>query len=168
MLTKELKFSCSLAEALDFEHEEDIIDGFINRYNITRSEAKEIFEETKKWLWLASETEKDNAQNLFIDTPLAIIDEMWHNFILYTKHYHKYCIEKFQKFIHHTPTSSKIKEENRISLENNPVEAIRKKREETHSQLSYIYDKLGAETVIKWYEEFPSKYNPDRLATIKK
>ena len=168
MSTATLEINSSLANALDCDNEEDILDGFMDRYNVTRSEAKEIFHETKKWLWLASESYDEKGSGLFIDTPLMIIDEMWHNFILYTKSYHSYCMDKFKKFIHHTPTPNSIKREHRLELEIDPINAIEKQKGKTREQLSFIYDKLGAETVMKWYEELPGKYTPDVIVSLKK
>jgi hypothetical protein len=35
------------------------------------------------------------------------IDEVWHNFILFTREYNKFCESVFGKFIHHTPSTSR-------------------------------------------------------------
>lgn len=34
------------------------------------------------------------------------VDEVWHNFILFTKEYAKFCQECFGKFVHHAPNTS--------------------------------------------------------------
>lgn len=163
-----LENNISLAEALDFEHEADVIDGFMSRYNVSEQEAIEIFEETKKWLWLASKSKEEASFNLAMESPLMIIDEMWHNFILYTKHYHQFCMGKLNKFIHHIPTPSSHKEKEKLALAASPLREIERKKKKTYRQLSFIYDKLGPETVIKWYEELPSKYTPEYIQTLKK
>jgi hypothetical protein len=36
-------------------------------------------------------------------TPSIIVDYGWHEFILFTKLYERFCKEKLGKFIHHTP-----------------------------------------------------------------
>lgn len=36
-------------------------------------------------------------------TPSLLVDYAWHEFILCTRFYEKFCIEKFGKFIHHHP-----------------------------------------------------------------
>ncbi|GAB3335866.1 hypothetical protein GCM10027429_18510 [Marivirga atlantica] len=167
-LTETVNRTCSLEEALDFDNSSDVIAGFMNRYNVSEAEAEAIFEETKKWLWLAAKASEEEKFSLSIDKPLAIIDEMWHNFILHTRSYHKYCMEKFRKFIHHEPTSTKAKLAYQEKVSENPTAEIKAWKDRYQKQLAYIYDNLGAETVVKWYEELPSKYNPTYLETLKK
>jgi len=166
--TGEKNKTCTLEEALDFENGSVVIEGFMTRYNVSQEEAERIFNETKKWLWLAAKASDEEKFSLSIDKPLEIIDEMWHNFILHTKQYHKYCLEKFRKFIHHEPTPEKVKVDFQHKISVNPSTEIKEWKERYQKQLSYIYDNLGAETVIKWYEELPSKYTPAYLESLKK
>jgi hypothetical protein len=37
--------------------------------------------------------------------PSQVVDDLWHEFILYTKHYDVFCKRAFGKFMHHTPTA---------------------------------------------------------------
>ena len=160
--------SCDLETALEFENDHLIIDGFMKRYNVDLEEAASILQETKKWLWIAAKASDEEKFSLSIEKPLAVIDEMWHNFILHTRQYHKYCMDKFKRFIHHdpTPSSEKVKFQQRVA--ENPTEEVKKWKDRYQQQLSYIYDHLGPETVIKWYEELPSKYTPNYLESLKK
>jgi len=162
------KTDTSLGKALDCEHEDDIIDGFINRYNVTREEAIDIFEETKKWLWAAAKSSEEDSVTMSIDASLLIIDEMWHTFILHTKYYHNFCMNVLKKFIHHLPTPKQEKEAYKLQLERNPTAVVEERKTQVYNQLSFLYDNLGAETVIKWYEEYPSKYTPEYVRNIKK
>lgn len=162
------KSNKSLSIALDCENEEDIIEGFIERYSVSKEEAKDIFEETKKWLWAASKSSEEDSLSMTIDSSLLIIDEMWHTFILHTKYYHDFCMNKLKKFIHHLPTPKGQKDSEQIRFENNPVAIIEERKAQTYNQLSFLYDNLGAETVIKWYEEYPTKYTPEYIRKIKK
>ncbi|MBL6447134.1 hypothetical protein JMN32_12500 [Fulvivirga sp. 29W222] len=156
-----------LMEATDCDTEKIVIEGFMERYNVSYEEAKDIFIETKKWLWLASKTQNSETA-LFIDKPLLIIDEMWHNFILHTKLYYKFCIQHFKRFIHHDPTPPNIKQEQRNSLIENPTKALKEHEERLKKQYSIIYDNLGAETLLKWYETMAEKYTPEYIQSIKK
>ncbi|WNB18485.1 glycine-rich domain-containing protein [Marivirga arenosa] len=158
----------SLLSALDSEDDNIIIQGFMERYSVSCDEATEILNETKKWLWLASENIKEKKGfRLFIDNSLMIIDEMWHNFILHTRLYQKFCHEKLNTFIHHEPTPASEKvigfdsEAEKQKFEKNQEEKL-------SQQLSYIYDKLGPETLTKWYEEFPEKFNQKKMQAIKR
>lgn len=149
------------------DNETVIVESFMERYNVTYDEALDIFIETKKWLWLASKVEPSNM-GLFIDKPLLIIDEMWHNFILHTKHYYKFCLENFKRFIHHSPTPPAEKKVRQEQFLSNPTQVLKEQEEKLSRQYSLIYDHLGPETLLKWYETMPKKYTPEYIKSIKK
>jgi hypothetical protein len=37
-------------------------------------------------------------------SPSLLVDLAWHEFILFTRYYHEFCITHFSRFIHHTPS----------------------------------------------------------------
>ena len=39
----------------------------------------------------------------FVSMPSQVTDELWHEFILFTKNYDAFCRKAFGKFLHHTP-----------------------------------------------------------------
>jgi hypothetical protein len=39
----------------------------------------------------------------FVSMPSQVADDLWHEFILYTRHYELFCREAFGQFMHHTP-----------------------------------------------------------------
>lgn len=39
----------------------------------------------------------------FVSMPSQVVDELWHEFILYTRHYEQFCQKAFGRFLHHTP-----------------------------------------------------------------
>lgn len=39
----------------------------------------------------------------FVSMPSQVVDDLWHEFILYTRHYELFCREAFGGFLHHTP-----------------------------------------------------------------
>ena len=39
----------------------------------------------------------------FVAMPSQITDDLWHEFILYTRHYQNFCRHAFGRFMHHTP-----------------------------------------------------------------
>ncbi|RUA27949.1 MAG: hypothetical protein DSY77_16810 [Bacteroidetes bacterium] len=168
MIQEITKSNKALLSALDCDEDNIIIEGFMERYSVNRDEASEILQETKKWLWLASENIKEKKSfRLFIDNSLLIIDEMWHNFILHTRIYQKFCNEKLNLFVHHEPTSASEKIRG-FDSEEEKQKYQKFQEEKLRQQLSYIYDKLGAETVSKWYEEFPEKFNEKKIHAIKR
>jgi hypothetical protein len=161
---------CTLGEALDY-YNSDIIDRFLGIYQIPPAEAEQIFHETKKWIWLLAAASQDRRMGgqvprLVIDNFLIFIDEMWHNFILFTKLYHEYCLSKFGFFIHHNPTPKRIKDEMNAEFESsNSISKILEIRKE---QYSYIYDKLGADTLELWYGMMSDQYTHKYFNQIRK
>lgn len=141
----------------DFKNE-NILKRFLDYFSFTHQEAEEIFEETKKWLWLCAKIQKDRTNyhhsdlpvSLVLDEQTQVIDEMWHCFILFTNEYQKFCTNFLGVFIHHYPNSS--------NQEEIDFDALYEK------QFNYIYDNLGEETLKKWYEEFPVKYSMQKLS----
>ncbi len=39
----------------------------------------------------------------FVSMPSQLADDLWHEFILYTRHYQAYCRKAFGGYLHHTP-----------------------------------------------------------------
>lgn len=39
----------------------------------------------------------------FVSMPSQVTDDLWHEFILYTRHYEQFCQQAFGRFMHHTP-----------------------------------------------------------------
>lgn len=44
-----------------------------------------------------------NGGRRFVAMPSQVTDELWHEFILYTRHYEQWCRKAFGRFLHHTP-----------------------------------------------------------------
>ncbi|MEQ1773795.1 MAG: hypothetical protein ABL891_08430 [Burkholderiales bacterium] len=43
------------------------------------------------------------AEGKFVSMPSQAVDDLWHEFILFTKHYDGFCKKAFGYFLHHTP-----------------------------------------------------------------
>ncbi len=156
-----------LMQALDCDNETAVLEGFMERYNVSLEEASDIFEETKKWLWLASQSDVTGTP-LFMDRPLMIIDEMWHTFILHTRQYYRFCMKHFKKLVHHEPTLPAEKARRQEEFLENPTSALKKHEEQLRKQYSLIYDNLGPETLLKWYDTMAQKYTTEYIQSIKK
>lgn len=39
----------------------------------------------------------------FVSMPSQVVDDLWHEFILYTRNYEHFCRKGFGRFLHHTP-----------------------------------------------------------------
>lgn len=44
-----------------------------------------------------------NSGRRFVSMPSQIVDELWHEFILYTREYERFCRQAFGGFLHHRP-----------------------------------------------------------------
>lgn len=40
-----------------------------------------------------------------VSMPSQVVDDLWHEFILYTKHYEQFCNKAFGRYMHHTPAA---------------------------------------------------------------
>jgi len=76
---------------------EDILQRLMIEAEISREEAKELFQDTLKFLVLTRQCAKLS--------PSARIDLGWHNLILFTREYADFCQQYFGEFIHHEPGS---------------------------------------------------------------
>lgn len=153
----------SLDKIKEYKNEE-VVYRFTKMINIPKEEAEIIFEELKKWLWLCAKAKKDRANNsekvpkrIVIDDSLIIIDEMWHNFICYTKDYSDFCNDILGTFIHHFPTPKLFNDNLKVKIERDP----KYQRDRRKKQYNYIFDLLGSDTLELWYDKFADKYTPE-------
>jgi hypothetical protein len=47
----------------------------------------------------------------YVSMPSQVVDDLWHELILYTKHYQEFCQHGFGRFLHHTPAVVMSKDE---------------------------------------------------------
>lgn len=46
------------------------------------------------------------ARGKFVSMPSQVVDDLWHDFILFTRHYRDFCDKAFGRFLHHTPVEA--------------------------------------------------------------
>lgn len=146
----------TLSDVLAYKNE-DVIDRFMMMYDIEQEEAERIFNETLKWLWLGNK-----VNDVFIDDSTLIIDEMWHNFILFTQDYEHFCKQSFGRYIHHQPEKRKQQDWYKQSFN---IDEHKDKLERLYES---VYDHLGEETLLTWYEEFSEKYSLENIKKLRK
>jgi hypothetical protein len=96
---------------------EDLVRRLQDKLALTEDAARELFADTKRFLLVCGTTPGNWS-------PTEPIDEGWHNFILFTQDYAKFCQQNFGRFIHHNPK--------RIGVASNaisPMETATKARE---------------------------------------
>ncbi len=157
---------------LKYEND-DVVYKFIENYDVSYQEAKLIFNEMLKWLWLCGESNYKmsnglEVQKLTIDNSLLILDEMWHTFILFTRSYTKFCYSHFNAYLHHGPTTYTEKLKSNAERATDPKKYIDNRKDKFRKQYSHIYDKLGEETLKTWYDYFENKYTLEFIKEIRK
>jgi hypothetical protein len=126
----------------------------LDRYKKDHSQnnmlAPEAFSELIKYMWLCCQHKNDQQKsqdpdlnfNCVMHYEMREIDDMWHTFLLFTNDYHEFCMNYFGEFFHHYP----LKDEDKKT----PNELY---KIELRRYLTYIYDKLGDQTLKKWFGE---------------
>jgi hypothetical protein len=150
----------SLARVLRYRND-DVLHRFLKLYDVSWAEAEDLFTEVKKWLWLCSLPE---AKALSITSPMHMMDEMWHNFVLFTRDYAIFCDRYFGRLLHHAPTRQSEIERRRRA----PRASERANEESLRAAMRFTFDLLGEETLWKWHVYFPARYGPAFFATHRK
>ncbi len=153
--------STTLAALLQYKNE-NVISRFTDLFDVGEEEAEAIFTETKKFLYIS------RHPGVFIPDELLIVDEMWHNFILFTSTYHEFCTHYFGGFLHHLPASKAEKILHRQQLDADSAVARNAFKEKLAAFISITYDQLGHETVIRWFQEYPQRYSKPAIKDLRK
>lgn len=128
---------------------ERIIQRYTQDYPNAALSAQEALAEFLKFVWLCHQHRYDKISKphetslnfvCTIHVEMTEIDNMWHTFLLFTHDYQEFCRDYLNNdFFHHEPLAhiGEIdKDKYAVELEN---------------YLSYIYEKLGEATVLKWF-----------------
>ena len=76
-----------------------VVGRFMKLHKVSEEEAKTIFTELMKFLYICAHIPASSP-------PSAVVDEMWHCFIIFTADYFDFCAEYVGRFLHHQPTDS--------------------------------------------------------------
>lgn len=161
-----------LSLILEYKNQ-DVIYRFLKLFDISKEETEELFYETKKWLYalaLNQELYKKGEVDFLIgvNDDLLMLDEMWHNFILFTIDYKEFCNDYFGFFIHHQPLKEKDGK-NQARQEKLDFKKVQDERKIFFKkQYSFIYDVLGEDTLVKWHKIWPVKYSKENIKTLRK
>lgn len=138
----------SLSELLQYKHPA-LIDNYSRNFNLETRSAELVFEDMLRYLWLSAkhredcEIEPENSQlqfSLVMHEEMRPLDEMWHNFILYTRDYTNFCQTYFGQYLHHQPDMALT-----LTLDETQFS------EEMEKYLSYLWENLGEEIVCRWF-----------------
>lgn len=159
-----------LQEVLAYENEA-VVRKFVERLNVSLEDARVVFDDTKRWLWLCADQrlklieagDPDATAPPVIDRSLFILDEMWHTFILFTKDYTDFCEKYFVFYIHHQPTTYETRSRRNESFRQDFDGSLDSFMHDLKHQMSVVYDAFGADTLKRWYEEYPLKFTPETV-----
>lgn len=156
----------TLAELAEYKND-DIVQRFLETWDIPTEDAEELFEDMKNWLWLCAYAE-ENIGKVFLGfgQSTKLIDEMWHTFILFTREYHEFCLKHFGRYIHHGPTPKRIYDQTLARYERYPEMIMNENREAFTRQYQLVYEILGAETLVKWYDTYHAKYTDEYMRSV--
>ncbi len=134
--------SPSLQKLLRFRHEGTIV-RYCEEHGATRQEAEEVFVEMLKFLYLAYRAKADRRTDVAVAIfpEIEKIDWMWHTFLLFTWDYARFCQKWFGFYLHHFPTLDE------------KVPARRVVEERITKLFEFVYDVLGEETLLAWYDD---------------
>jgi hypothetical protein len=153
---------------------ERVINSFTDKLDVSRDEAERIFLETLRWLWYVATTtpSKENPEAHGMDSPMFIIDEMWHVFILVTRDYAAFCDEMFGRFIHHDPGSAGAVAYGANYAVADGADYVERTLEQTttrkRAKYTDIYERLGEAVFLTWYREFPQAYPISAIRRLRK
>ncbi len=106
-----------LLQVMNYSNE-SVVKRISKEVNCTYQEASEIFEDTKRFLYLCGVYGGGFA-------PALKIDDGWHAFILHTKDYLDFCINFFERFIHHYPNGDNYDKEKGLKEIEHTLEVAR-------------------------------------------
>lgn len=89
------------------------------KYGWTQEKTDELFGEMKKFMYLCATNDGAMA-------PPEDIDEIWHNFILFTSDYADYCQDTVGMFLHHQPLTVAQRAQSDGSMITNTLDAARR------------------------------------------
>lgn len=68
---------------------------------LTHEQIEKVFEGLRDFFYICH---KENGYR--ISMPSKVVDDAWHEFILFTLEYKKFCQQAFGRFLHHTPAEA--------------------------------------------------------------
>ncbi len=137
-----------LSELLGYRNKY-VIERYCKEFDASEEQANDMFNEMLKFLWISVKNRLEQGQDKNLNAHIAIhhemkkIDDMWHTFILFTKHYFEFSEKYFGYYIHHSPTTN-----------DDPKPSEEEFKTQFETFLSYVYDHLGEKTLKKWFSEY--------------
>lgn len=162
----------ALEEVLAYEFD-DLLFKFRQDWEVSQAEAEELFTAVKKWLWLMCKRYHDGKAGLEkpemrFTRSTILLDQMWHQFMLFTPNYHHFTHQFFGFFIGHAPFGRDEVREMEEAKKADPAGERKKLEEVLAKQHAYVSAQLGPETTKLWYEDWDKKYSAEKIQSMRK
>lgn len=144
-----------LNEVMSYENDK-LVKLYCKTKNISYEESLFLFQELKKMLWFLAQRSTDASPFMILDSQ-RILDDYWHEFILYTKSYMEFCEKYLGGYIHHYPYDAHESIEKFVD-KNYKKEYQSDFLSKLKQTMTEIERTLGIETVDLWYIKLPKKY----------
>jgi hypothetical protein len=135
----------------------ELVTRFCDNWNVERRQSTAIFDDLKRYLWLTVKTDEPVA-------PVAIVDEMWHMFLVFTEDYAAFCKTYFGAMLHHVPTSSREKKALDKQFRTQTDKWRAEMGERLRRDMTLVFDLLGEDVMRRWYVDYPERYGRDFFA----
>lgn len=143
-----------LNELLQYQND-SVLALYRQNYPNNQLKAEEAFKEVLKYLWLSKKHQQDLKENHHVHLPkecfmprsMTEIDQMWHEFILFTEDYMAFCQKYFGEYMHHMPNVFDYRPRRRQDVE-----------EDIEKLICYIYDNLDEATVRTWFSIYLDEF----------
>lgn len=146
-----------LSELLQYQNPA-VLKLYVQNYPNNQLSPEVAFKEMLKYLWLSVWHQLNLPLNRGNDAfpsecvmarSMLEIDQMWHEFILFTKDYFAFCDHYFGEYLHHLPNI----------FDNAPPRPRADSERDIELLLPYIAEHLGEETLCTWFAIFLDSAN---------
>jgi len=144
---------------------DEVVDRFMNAYEVDEEDARLIFDDMKCFLAL---TIQYPEEEILLPNSILVIDEMWHTFLMFTRDYQAFCRAHFGCMIHHEPTPKAEKIALQKEIEIDRAAVTEKAQKDAKHFYGLIYDFLGGKVLVRWIEYYGKKYTKEYLNSIRK
>ncbi|HET7500357.1 MAG TPA: hypothetical protein VFK02_05115 [Kofleriaceae bacterium] len=156
----------SLDEVLAYKNPK-VIWRFQDKFALAARDAKDLFRETLRWLWACATSRALGGPALHIRHSMTLLDEMWHEFILFTQDYTEFCDRYLGGYIHHQPATRLEKQAFRRGYRRHPARMREQEEASLVEQFRFLRDHVGERVLEKWIRGYRAKYTPARINELR-
>jgi hypothetical protein len=142
----------ALQDLLQYRNPE-VIARFCKDYGVDKRTANVLFKDLLRFLWLtiwAQEARRPKTE-LGMFEPMAIVDEMWHTFITFSREYVDFSVRYFGYYLHHNPA--------RLLGGGASKESADDERRRAERTVELAWTELGPSVARRWFGEYKVKYS---------